>query len=417
MLHASMYRPNILPITGDVAVASMARIQTLTPTVTLNREKVEEVGRDGVVGYVQKVPGVSYAVAQHEYGSIEFWQKIINSDVLGNSGQTAITLGDFKTPYFDVCAYLTDDDGTFTGTVWYPSLRPASFSVSIGDPEAIIARAFTFVGDAAHIFQGNNKYFIHNKDTAVSGDVGDWAIDLAAIPPSEDPDNTGTYMFRVVKYKGGITTEIVSGSASGEYSYSDSTNQLTVHGTAIGDIINAYYTSSVAPTSQFTLNDSDPAALAGDSASIYLYVPASGKPSSSDYIYRLQSAEIAVSFTREDIKEIGNTKVVARGVSESVVTVTLGRTVEKFTIEEVLRGVAADYGNIDVSKLSDQITLIAKIFTDNTKGTLAYGFKATGLTATELGGGAAVNSYSKRSNTLTGEDLSITADNTLLGSL
>ena len=119
MINSSYYQPRIFPIKGDVAPAEIDRAQTIEPTATLNREKIEEIGRDGIVGYIKKSPTIAYRLTQYEYGNIELWQKLANTTTKGASGQSAITLNDFKTPYFDICAYLTDDDGTFTGTIWY----------------------------------------------------------------------------------------------------------------------------------------------------------------------------------------------------------------------------------------------------------------------------------------------------------
>ena len=415
MIHGSYYRPRIFPIKGDTVDGEIDRAQAIDPTIALNREKVEEIGRDGPVGYLDKSPTIGYRLTQLEYGNIEFFQKLVNSDILGNIGQDAITLSDFKTPYFDICAYLTDDDDTFKGTIWYPSLRCSGFSLSIGDPQAIIERGFDFVGENAHIFQGNNKYFICHKATAESGDVGDFVIDLTAKLPVEDPDRAGKYMFRVVKIKAGVTTELNEGSDSGEYEFSSP--DLTVHGSVLGDIIKAYYTSATAPDSIFSLNDADAAGLLGDCVSIYLYVPSSATPSSSDYIYRLQSVTLDVAFDREDIREIGNKDIVARGIRNSTVTATLGRILESFTIEEILRGESANYGNIDVTKLSNDIALIVKVFTDNTKGTLAYGFMSKNLTPTELRGGAGINEYVRKDNSLEGESLIISKDNDKIGSI
>ena len=93
----------------------------------------------------------------------------------------------------------------------------------------------------------------------------------------------------------------------------------------------------------------------------------------------------------------------------------MGRILENFTVEEVLRGVVADYGKIDVEQLSDQISLIVKVFDDNTKDTFSYGLKATGLSPTELRGGAGVREYVRNDNTLEGEALLISADASVIG--
>ena len=413
MILSSYYEPRIFPILGDTVSAEIDRAQTIDPTVALNREEVNEIGRDGKVGSIKKSPTVGYRLTQYEYGSIEFYQKLVNSDILGNNGQTEIKVSDFKTPYFNLCAYLTDDDGTFKGTLLYPKVRTSGFSFTISEPQAIMERSFDFVGESAKTLKGANKYYIDHKVEIGTGELitaNAFEIDLTAREPAEDPDNSGVYMFLVVRVRSGATTELVRTT---DYSYSSGTKILTINDCQVGDVIKAYYSSATAPATTFTLNDSDASALIGDSASIYLYVPGTGKPSSSDYIFRLQSVTIDVAFDREDTREIGNKEVVQRGINNTTVTVTLGRILEDFTVEEVLRGEVKDI--IDVENLSDQITLIVKIFDDNTKGTFKYGFKATALTPNEFRHGASVNEYVTKDATLEGENLIISADTSVLG--
>jgi len=396
-----------------VADAEIDRAQAIDPTVSLNREKVEEIGRDGVVGWLKKSPTVGYRLTQLEYGSLEFWQKLVNTTTLGNNGETEIDISDFKTSYFDICAYLTDDDDTFRGTIWYPALRTAGFSFSIGDPQARMERSFDFVGESAKILKGDNQYLIYHRALVGTGELltgNAFEIDLTAKAPAEDPDESGKYIQRVVRVRSGASVELV---VTTDYTYSDGTKKVTILSALADDVFKVWYTSATAPDTQFTLNDSDASALLGDSVSIYLYVPATGKPSSSDYIYRLQSATVDVSFDREDIREIGNKDVVARGITNSTVTVTIGRILENFTVEEALRG--SDVDIIDIQNLSDRCVLIVKVFSDNTKGTFLYGFKATGLTPTELRGGAGVNEYVRKDNSLEGESLIISADTSKLG--
>jgi len=410
MIESAYYQPRIFPVTGDVEPSEIDRAQSIDPTASLNREEVNEIGRDGVVGYNKTSPTISYRLTQLEYGSIEFWQKLVNSSVLGSIGEDEIALSDFKTPYFDICGYLTDDDGTFTGTVLYPSLRTAGFSIAISDPQAQVERSFDFVGEKAQIWQGLNQYYIYNKHTAGSGD--DNEIDLSAKAPAENPNEAGKFMERVVRVSSGVSTELVETT---DYTYSDITKVLTIVSIQTGDIIKSYYTSATAPDVIFTDNDSDKPALLGDSISIFLYIPGSGKPTSSDYIYRLQSVTLDVSFDREDIREIGNKDIVARGITNNNVSVTLGRIVEAFTVEEVLAGQAPDYGLIDIEEFSDDITLIVKVFDDNTKANFKYGFKASGLTASEVRFGATVNEYTNIDDSLEGESLIISADVSKIG--
>jgi len=410
MIHSSDYKPRIFPIKGTGAPAEIDRAQSIDPSTSLNREKVEEIGRDGAVGYIQSSPTIAYRLTQNEYGNIEFFQKIINTSVKGNTGQDAITLSDFRTPYFDVCAYLTDDNETFRGTMLFPNLRTSGFGINIGEPQAIIERSFDFVGETSKILKNDNKYYIY-QDESISGDDTSYVITLDKTA-TVDPNLANKYMLRVVRVTaGGVSSELSKDSSD----YIEDTTTVTVASVTTGDTIKLYYSSASAPDVLFALNDTDPASLLGDSADVFLYIPASGKPSSSDRIARLQSVDLSVTFDREDLREIGNKDIVQRGVTNSTVSVTLGRILEEFTVEEILSGQASSWGIIDVAELSSNVTLIIKIYTDNTKTTLAYGIKAENLSPTELRGGAGVNAYADAENSLEGEDLSITVDNTVLG--
>lgn len=410
MIHSSDYKPRIFPYNGDVAPAEIDRAQAIDPTVSLNRDKIEEIGRDGVVGYVKRTPTIGYRLTQLEYGSFEFWRKLTNKA----DSVDEITLASFKTPTFDICAYLTDDDGTFVGTIWYPNLRTSGFSLSIGDPDAIMERSFDLVGESAVTWQGNNKYVIYATHTAGSG--SDNEIDLSAREPVLDPDtpagDNSDYFIRVLRVRGSSTSEL---SYTTDYTYNPTTKILTVVSIQTADVIKVYYTSSTAPATLFTNNDSDESAITADSVDIYLYIPGSGKPSSSDYLYRIQSASLEVTFDREDLKEVGNKNVVQRGVNDNTVTVTLGRILEDHTVEEVLRGEVASYGKLDVEQFTDASALIIKVYSDNTKSTFLYGMKAVGLSPTDLGAGAAINAYVNRGTTLQGENLTITTSEVTLG--
>jgi len=325
-------------------------------------------------------------------------------------------LDDFKTPTFDIAAFLTDDDGTFRGTLVYPKLRTSGFSINISDPDATIERTFDLVGEQHLVWQGANKYYIHVEHTAGSGN--DDVVDLSARTPVIDPDidvsktDAEKYIHRVVRIRSGVSTEL---DLSSDVTYNTGTEELTILDVQTGDIFKTWHTSSAAPATLFTPNDTDPSALNADSAEIFLYLPASGSPTQSDKILRLQSATIDVTFDREDLKEIGNSQVVQRSVIDSTVNVTLGRILEQFTIEEVLRGEAPGYGKIDVEKLTDNASLIIKIYEDNTKTTLKYGFKADNLSPTDLSNSAAINANVNQENTIEGESLIISSDNAQLG--
>jgi hypothetical protein len=421
MNHASNYKPRLFPILGAGSPAEIDRAQGIDPTITLNREKVTEIGRDGAVGYIKKSPTVGYRLGQLEYGSIEIYQKLINTAILGNVGQDAIDLNNFKTPYFDICAYITDDDGTFEGTVHYPTLRVSGFSVSIADPQANIERSFDLVGEKAITWQEGNKYLIVEEVILASAqttiDFGSGA-DITQIPV-KDPDTNGItdeYILRVVHVDVSLGTskELVRTT---DWTYSDGTKILTLIASVdTGDTIRVWFSSADAPDTQFALNDVDPSALTGESADIFMCV---GDPTGSESrLIRLQSVTLDVTFDREDQMEIGNSEVVQRGIRAKTVTITLGRLLEDFTIEEILRDkLGASYGKLDVEKFVDDITIVVKVFSDNTKSTLKYGFMAKNLSPSELRPSIATEEYGNRENVLIGEELIISADNSKIGNI
>jgi len=410
LIHSSKSQPRIFPRKGTATDSELDRVQSIDPTRTLNKERVEEIGRDGVVGYIKKSPTITYRMVQFETGNIETWNKLICDDALGHdvSSEDAITLDDFKNSYFDICAYLTDDDGTFKGTVHYPSLRVSGFSLAIANPQAIIERNFDFVGESAYIWQGNNKYFVSELLTPTPGsDVVITLVNTAVV----DPDVASKYMIRVTRVASdGTVTELSKNDAD----YTENATTVTVATVSEGDKIRLHYTSGTAPTTIFTANNSDIPALLGDCADIYLYIPATLHPDSTDILKKLQSINIDVKFDREDLFEIGNSEVVQRGVKNKTVTVTLGKNIEDFSMDAVLRGESSTYGKIGISKFSDDITVIVKIYSDNTKDTLKYGMIMTNLCPTSVKGGAGVNAYLTEEATLEGEDLSITENEDLL---
>ena len=414
MLHASKFQPEIIPINGSAAAQTISRAQAMDPTGTLNRQKINEIGRLETVGWVKKTPTITYKLTQTEYGSFDFWRKLTNS---ADSVQT-IDLTNFRIASFDIAAFLTDDDGSFRGTLVYPHLRTTSFDLNIGSPDATIERTFNFVGEKAVTFRGNAPYFISVDKTSTG--PSDNLIDCSVRAPAINPDvpvgfsNAQKYIFRLMRTRAGISTLL---DPVLDYTYNTGTKMVTVVDAQNLDFFRVWFASASAPATLFTKNDVDAAGLNADTSSIYMYIPASGEPNSQAYVYRLQSVALAVAFTRSDLKEIGNPEVVQLGINEYKTTVKLGRILEKFTIEEVLRGAGTDYPVLDISKLSTNVSLIIKIFTDNTKQTLLYGMKLDKLTPTDVTQGAAANQYVKADDSLEGETVIISTDNAQIGGL
>lgn len=412
LIHTSNTKPRIVPYNPLYQGGQIDRVQSFDGTLTLNRTKVKEVGREDIVSWKKRVPSLSATLKQYEYGTVDFYQFLANTSTLGDSGQTSISLNDFKTARFDVNLYETNDAGSFVGTGWYPKLRTGGFSLNIGDPEALIERNFNFVGEDEKILQNDNKYLIYGYKSVASGVSGTVTAVIgsgayANYPaPAEDPDNSGEYMLQVRRLRSGEITDLTYGT---DYTYNNGSTTLSVLNCQAFDEICFVYSASsyITGASLFTDNDADGSVITGDSVSIFL--------ASGEYIYRLQSVSVDVSFERTDYKEIGNANVVQTGVKNKTVRVTLGRFLDTYTLEEVLRGVEGfDYGIINPRQYADTNTLIIKVYSDSDKSTFLMGYKFTNLAPTDTTISAPVDDYIQRNATLEGEEGIITADNSLL---
>jgi len=401
MIHSSNYDPRCYPWNGDVAPIQIDRLQDLTATPTPNREKIREIGRSTIVDWRQRIPSTTVTARQLEYGTLNFWRKVANVA----DSETSIDLDDFKTSMIDIVGYKTDDNGTFLGSVWYPKLRTSGFGITIGDTQANIERNFSFIGEDEILLQGDNKYFNYKRGT-VSGS-GVQAVTMENPTPVADPDNSGQYLFRVLRVvANGTTTELtysLTEPTSGSNTYTYSGGTLTVYASAATDIYKVYYSAGSYMTGEtpFTNNDTDASTLVAENASIYLYV------SADNYVYRLQSVSIDVSFDRSDYYEIGNKEVVQRGINDKTVRVTLGRILEAYTVEEVLRGKAAGYGKISVREYLDTTTLRIKLYGNSAKTSFNIGYKSTGLAPTSFDASVPLNAYAQRNVTLESDNLTI----------
>lgn len=403
MIHTSFFCPKYLPYRGAATVVptEIDRLQELSASSTLNRTKIEELGREGLVDWKKATPSVSVTLRQLEYGSFEFWQQLANVA----STDTKIEAKDFKTSLGDIAGYETDDDGTFLSTVWYPKLKLSGFGISIGDPDAIAERTFNLVGEDRIILKGTGKYLISLIDSASA--VGHQIVigsgGFADYPaPVEDQDNSGNYFLRCVRYRSSVATELTEGT---DYTWDNGIQTITIDGSADGDVYRYIYSAASYITDEepFTANDSDLASITADSVSIYL-------GSGSEYLYKLQSVSCDVSLDRFDVREIGNGSVVKEGARDITTNITLGRILEDYTVDQVLRGEGSTYRKLDIKKFIDELTLVIKFYSDDGKGIFKCGMKWTDLAPASLDDANSLNDYSTSGISMVGESMFLTSD-------
>lgn len=378
MIHSSKYYPRIIPVSSSGTGTELHRIQGIDGNIVLREDKIYEVAREDTLGY-RKIPGrANLTLRQLEYGSNAIFK------AMGNVTANKIELTDFKTSAFDIIGFMTDDDGTFLGTVWYPEMRLSGFSVNANDPEGLLERSFSVVGENPVILDG--KYLICKEFIALGG-TGE-VFTITGVQPNEDPDFTGRYLFAVFQNGEKLTY-------STDYTFAGS--NLTIVGTTVAsDIIKVYYASDTFNSSEslFTLNDDDLVGIQGDSMSIEL--------TSGEYLYRIQNCGIDVSFDRTDYTELGRRDKVQRGVRDTNVRISLQRKLEDFTIERTLRDVDSTYGKIDVTQFLDTNTLTIKLYSDYTKDTFKMGYRFTNLACEGMDASIPLRDYLDQNLTLIG---------------
>lgn len=390
MIHSSAFKPRCYPLYGDVTPNEVDRLQSISGNLSLNRDKKKEIGRDGTITWKQRIPTSRLSLTQYEYGSMDFYRLLANKA----SSVHSLTLNDFKTSAVNMAFYETDDNGTFLGTTVYPKLRLASFGVSIGNPNTDIVRSFELVGEDEHSFQEGNAYYNYQRFVAVGN--GYQTFSVTGPNPVSDPDISGSagYFEVVVRVRAGVSTELVYGT---DYTFT-APSTLAILSATTGDVYKAYYTAASYLTglNPFVNNDSDLACISADSCSIYLQT--------SNYLYRLQSASFNVSFDRTDQFELGNNQIVQTGIKSKTVTISLGRTLESYTIEEVLRNSSSTYGKIDPRKFTNTGILKIKFYSDSTKTVFKNELQFPNISATSMGIGANLDDYISRDITLEGEE-------------
>ena len=389
MIHAKYVKPRVFPWNNDRDPEQIDRSQDIGGDLTLNREKVYEIGRVGKLGYQNKTPSFAYSMRQYEYGAMAFWYDLANKELPGSGEDHYITLEDLNETKCDIACFLTDDDDTFKGTIWFPKLRVNGLTLNIADPDAIIERNIALVGEDYKLL--DEKYFSFQKATA-AGTTLNIVLDPVAIEYA-----ASEYIFRVLRIRSGEVTELVEGT---DYTYTSGTATVAITGCAVSDICKVYYPSGSAYTTTWTDNTTDPNLLLSSYAEIYMKVGTSSR------IYRLQTVGIDVAFERADYKEIGNDKVVQTGVKNKTVTISLDRFAENMALETILVGDTI-YPYINPREFVENVQLMVKIYDDTAHSNFKIGYLMTGISPTTLGTSQAIEDYNKRTNALEADNLKI----------
>lgn len=409
MIHAKGIQTRIIPRNGSASWEQVDRSQGVTGDFNLKRDPRYELGRENRVDYKKNRPEFRYSLKQFEFGNMSFFRRLAGKA----NAVASLTEDDFKSAQSDLLEYLTDDDATVSGTIWLPKLRLSRFSLNVGEPSADLERNFELVGEDWKWFRTTNKYLIYLDKTCASGETGSIAIiigagDYANYPtPVVNPDVAGEYILAVYRVRAGVVTEM---ELTTNYTYVSGTKTLTFLLAQAGDIYKVIYSASsfITGSAIWTDNDSDPGAIGADYVSVYLNV--------NNYAHLLQSVGLDVSLDRTDYGELGTDDIKQSGTKAVNTSITLDKYVEGAVIEEILRGVASDYGLIDARKFAENITLTVKIYDSADKDNFVMGYEVTGLTPSTQNDANTVQEYKKRTFTLVSDNILITDEESELSS-
>jgi len=410
MFHSSSFQPRLTPVYNGIDGIQIDRAQDLRASITLNRVKVKELGSTDSVCWKTGIPSNTVTLRQLEYGEMDIWQALANV----SSGDNTVIAPDYKVSLMDISVFLTDDLGIFKGTLWYPKLRMSSFSLNIGDPDALIERNFNLVNEDEIIFQNNNKYVIYAEFTAIGGTNQSFTLGAGSYinypRANNNPDASGTYFLRAYRYRASNTSnvEMIEGT---DFTYSSGTGEIAIDDDSVesSDIFQFVYTADdyISGTDPFVSNISDLCAIKADECDIFLRT--------STTISKLQSISFEVNFDRLDIKEIGTTDVVAYGARDITTSVSLGTIVETWSIDEAMRDkIGQNYGVLNVREYGDDMNIIIKVYEDNTKATFKMGYRLDNLSPTTIDDGDAIDDYETRNVTLEGDSCTISSDENTL---
>jgi hypothetical protein len=399
MIHAKMVKPRWFPWNSARQPEQINRLQEITGDLALNRDKLYEIGRLNLLGYRKRTPSFTGKFRQFETGAMKFWYDLANKvDPISNQAHF-VDESDFSTTIGDFSAYLTDDSSVFTGSIWARKLRVSGFTLNIADPDAMIERNISVIGEDYAYIQDN--YFAYQTATKTGSGSLSMVLSPAAIAYA-----SGKYIFRVLRVRAGEVTDLTLNEFSGSNPPTNSwefdyiTQTIVVQDCADGDIVKVFYCSATAYATTWTDNNSEPTVLLAEYCEISL------KVGTENRIYRLQTVGIDVSLERTDYKEIGNNEIVQTGVKQVTTKISLNRFTEGFSLEDILASDTA-FPLLEPADFADNIQMMVKIFGEKEHTNFKIGYLMDGISPTAVGNSQAIQDYNKATTTLECDNIKI----------
>lgn len=399
--HSKSVSPWFIP-NGVGASDDFHGINSIKYGVTQSADDVFVVGKEDKCSSDKKIPVANVNFPMFERGQIQTYLTLAN---LSAEPAEGITMGDFSSSKVDVALLERDDfDGNLEQTIWFPKMVINSLELNIADPEAKIERTIDLGGDSKIDLNYGNKYLIHVRDTASSGDAGSMVISVTDPDAAQNPNVSGEYIVRVDRTRDGETTTL----DSDEYTYSAGADTVTVPLTETGDIYDVYYTAAEFPVAgDYTSVDTgNPCFLKAENVTVTL-----NDGTTTVEMDLLTSLTITAALNRIDEAVIGKHEKILKEVEKNDVTIKLSGRVKDSTIAEIFMNQAGNnWGINDVTLYNDNVTLTVKIYSDVAKTDFLIGYEVNNLTFTDDNTSFDANAFGTLDVSASSTNLLITTD-------
>lgn len=394
--HGSAFKPLMIAYDGDVnAPHNVDRCLGVRDGWTIPAEKRYELGRKVKVCTDKGLPDVTASISQSEYGDMDIFNVLANK----SSSNTDLVLSDFDDSKIDL---ITVEDEEYGGNLimckHLAKQSVAGFTISVGDADSPIERAFDLTGDKRFTWKEANKCFIYKR--FVYTNPGDEVLDVSDPAPVADPD-TSKDIYQILRVRAGVTTELFLTT-----DYTFAANAITILDEVAADIYKVYYTASTWGTagSPVAQNDVDACYVKPEQCDFLII-----ETGPTEYkIHKLTSASIAATLDRRMEGELGSDEKVIRDVTSRAVSITLGSFVTDSSFDELMRGKAGqNYGKIDIEKFVSTLKFVVKVYTDKTKTAFKLGYSVSNLEYNTGGSDNIANDLSSKDITLESDEMII----------
>jgi len=399
--HSSAIKPISIPVNVAVAKDNWDRVQSFAATTTQPQEKLYEIGRLLKMATDKGTLEATLAITQFEYGTMDSFLQLAGKSVEPGSG---LSLSDFDDTRIDFYSPGKDEyAGTLEQTLWLQHLALNSFGLNINAAERL-ERTFELSGDYAKICRYGNKYLIFKENDAPSGTSGSYVISLSDPAPVVDPNNAGIYILNVWRIRSGVAVQL---DLTTDYTYSNSTKNLTILAGLSGDNYRIWYTAASYGSAgdPQVLNDSDDYYLDAEFVTITID-DGTHTPVELD---KLTGLTLSTTLNRTEAPRIGSTEKF-RDVENYDVTVAVTGFIKDSVIQEVLMHQAGEnWGIIDYS-LFDAVDIVIKVYGEAAKTNFLIGYKITDVEFADDSSSVSANANSELSLNLNSDNLLISTD-------